>query len=264
MNNTNLLFDFARTLSRRAGEQIRTDMTERFLVSDTAEKGPLAKGDINAHRLVEAALREKFPEHTLFSEEGKQVEIAPHTWICDPICGTYNFLRGTPYFAFSLCYLYERVTRFAIIYNPISDEFFHAIKGEGSFLNGERIHVSPVRELRHAVVDFNVNFSAPNEQHMGVQLFSLLCPPATARLRLTESANLDLAYVACGRYDAYIHPSDKVWDKTAGKLIIEEAGGEVVDFSADRMFTLAARGAIATNGLLTSELLSSLTTVLPH
>lgn len=250
MRDAGIFLDFARDLVREAGERIFSDAAAQSLVSDTPEKGPLVKGDLAAHALVRERIAEKFPAHALISEESDAREFLPHTWVCDPICGTYNYLRGIPYFAVSVSYLLDGEIQLAAVYNPASRELFHAVKGEGSYLNGKRIQASAVMNLSDAVVDFNVNFSSVSERALGKRLFTFLSPPTTARLRLTESANLDLAYVACGRYDAYLHPSDKIWDKTAGKLLVEEAGGYVTDFGEKDHFTLLGEGVIAANGAL--------------
>ena len=265
MPDSSALLDFAKNLAREAGERILSDVKERVAVSDTAEKGPLAKGDLAAHEIVLEKINGKFPDHTLISEEGEtRQKLGRHTWICDPICGTYNYLRGIPYFAIGLSYLIDEEIQICVIYNPVSRELFHAVKGGGSYLNNQKIRVSPENNLRDAVVDFNVNFSSPLDQEKGKTLFSLLCPPVVARLRLTESANLDLAYVACGRYDAYLHPSDKIWDKTAGKLLIEEAGGIVMDFSKEDRFSLFEQGVIATNEALMKPLKLAISGMFEH
>lgn len=255
MDDSVAFLDFAKTLSRKAGGQILSDMKEGVLLSDTLGKGPLAKGDLAVHELVRENIKKTFPNHSLISEEGtSEQELSHHTWVCDPICGTYNFLRSIPYFAVSLSLLRDGEIVLSVIYNPVSHELFHAVRGEGSYLNDQQIRVSKRKHLSEAVVNVNVNFSFTEDQEKGRKLFSLLCPPSVARLRITESANLDLAYVACGRYDAYLHPSDKIWDRTAGKLLVEEAGGTVLDFSRENRFTLSAVGVIATNGDLMEPL----------
>ena len=254
MQHDSVLLNFAKNLVREVGERIFSESEKRFILSDSIEKGMLTTGDLKSHEMIYERIKERFPDHTFFSEEGERKQILHHTWICDPICGTYNYIRGIPYFAIGLSYLLDGRIRFSIVYNPVSRELFHAVKGEGSYLNDLKIRVSSVSKLSEGLVGFNVNFYSSFDQERGKNLFSLLCPPIVARLRLNESANLDLAYVACGRYDAYLHPSDKTWDKTAGKLLVEEAGGKVFDFSKEDCFTLLGNGVIATNGELMAPL----------
>lgn len=248
------LLNFAKKLVREAGDASLFGDNGRSVLSETVTRGPLTIGDLKLHELIQRKIKERFPDHTFFSEEGERKQILHHTWICDPICGTYNYIRGIPYFAIGLSYLLDGRIRFSIVYNPVSRELFHAVKGEGSYLNDLKIRVSSVTKLSEGLVDFNVNFYSSFDQERGKKLFSLLCPPIVARLRLTESANLSLAYVACGRYDAYLHPSDKIWDKTAGKLLVEEAGGKVLDFSKVDRFTLLGKGVLAANGTLMKPL----------
>lgn len=262
MSDNHPISNFARNLVREVGEIIISNYSKRLVLSDTLEKGPLAQMDIDVHRAIEIKISKAYPEHFLISEEGSvDGDLKSDTWICDPICGTYNFIQGIPYFAIGLSYLKNGKIQIGIIYNPVTQELFFAEYGKGAYLNDKRIQVSSKEKLEGAVVNFNANFSSPKGCGEGKELFSSLCPPATARLRLTESANLDLAYVACGRYDAYIHPSDKVWDKTAGKIIVEEAGGQVLDFSRENKYSTFSKGVIATNGKLTEEIKLAISTM---
>lgn len=249
------LLEFALNLVREAGQAVIKN--ERGVLSDTKEKGPLAEGDLLSHKIISEKIKQNFPGHILISEENEQSqEIGRETWVCDPICGTYNYLRGIPYFAVGLSYLKNGERELGIVYNPAREEMFFAVKGAGAYLNGERIQVGGKEKLGEAVVNFNSNFSSPEGCSKGKELFSRLCPPVVARLRLTESANLDLAYVACGRYDAYLHPLDKIWDKTAGKILVEEAGGIVLDFSQEDVYSPFGKGVIATNKKLMKPLKS--------
>jgi myo-inositol-1(or 4)-monophosphatase len=252
------LLSYAIGFVREAGEAILASSEKKLVLSNTQDKGILAEGDIVAHKVILEKIKEKFPEHSLISEEGDiNNNLASDTWICDPICGSYNYTQGVPYFATGLSYLKDGKVQISIIYNPATKELFYAVKDNGAYLNEEKIKVSNKDNLKNAVINFNSNFSSVEGCEKGKELFLSLCPPVTSRLRLTESANLDLAYVACGRYDAYIHPSDKVWDKTAGKLLIEEAGGQVLDFAKSDQYSIFGRGVIATNGKITEQLKSA-------
>lgn len=259
------LLDFAKDLVQETGELILSTQEKRSILSNTPDKGILAEGDLSAHKIILEKIKQAFPDHVLISEENeRKQDLGTDTWICDPICGTYNYTHGIPYFAIGLSYLKDGEIKFGIIYNPVSGELFQAARGEGAYLNDEKIKVSERANLSAAIVDFNCNFSSVSDREKGRKLFSLLCPPVTARLRLTESANLDLAYVACGRYDAYLHPSDKVWDQTAGKILIEEAGGQVLNFSRADEYSIFSPGVIATNGKITKELKSMIAEMLDN
>lgn len=233
------------------------------IVSNTAGKGLLLEADLAIDTFIVAALAESFPEHAVVTEErANHASAARSVWILDPICGTLNYARGIPYYAIGLSHWDAGEPRVAVVYNPVSGELFRAVAGEGAWLGQERLHVSSVARLEGSVVCFNTNMSSPVGQRQAGQLFECLRPPRTERLRLTESANLDLAYVAAARYDAYVHPTDNVWDVAAGCLLVREAGGRISRFAGRPVFTLDGLGVVASNPLVFDELISAVRPVM--
>ena len=134
-------------------------------------------------------------------------------WLIDPIDGTINFLHGIPHFAISVALQINGEIVIGLIFDPIKNEIFYAEKNNGSYLNNNRIRVSKKSNMDECL------FASNNE---GVKSIY-----PNLNTRNTGCAALDLAYVGCGRFDGYFHNNINIWDIAAGKIIIEEAGGEV-------------------------------------
>ena len=153
-------------------------------------------------------------------------------WILDPIDGTSNLIFGLEHSAVSLgLYDGERIV-FGVVYNPYREETFHAVRGRGSFLNGEPIHVRDAEGLADSLIFYGTNpyvRSSKEEFFRFVGEIMIRC----VDVRRFGSAALDLAYVACGRSGGYIEQNLKPWDIAAGILLIEEAGGVVTGLKGE-------------------------------
>ena len=134
-------------------------------------------------------------------------------WVIDPIDGTTNFLHGIPHFAISVALQIENEIIIGLISDPIKNEIFYAEKGNGSYINNSRVRVSNKSNLDDCL------FASNNDGIKSIH--------PKLNLRNTGCAALDLAYVGCGRLDGYFHNNINLWDVAAGKIIIEEAGGQV-------------------------------------
>lgn len=225
-------------------------------------KGYLAEADLLAHQFVTDSIRASFPQDTIFSEEGEyedceiKHEKGTRTWILDPICGTTNYVKGIPFYTHSLCLLDDNGVMASGIYHPDYKELFLADR-EITTLNGIVVKVSETGNLSDAIVSLNCNQS--DEKVDDSKLLSLagkLSPPTTRRIRIFESANLEMAYIACGRLDAYINFDDKIWDIASGSLMIDSAGG-TSSIHINSIFDLThCRGVIATNKKLAEQVQS--------
>jgi myo-inositol-1(or 4)-monophosphatase len=228
----------AAPLALEAGAKLRA-----FLAAGVATE---YKGDVDlvtvADRTVEAylqdALQTAFPSHGIYGEEGTRDRLdAEYRWYIDPLDGTTNFAHGFPHFCVSMG-LEHRAPGLApehdgpivtgLIYDPMRDELFTAERGKGAFLNGKPIHVSSVPELGEALVatGFPSRKRHENPNIHFYQEFTL----RSHGVRRAGSAALDLAYIACGRMDAFWEFGLNPWDTAAGFLLVEEAGGMVTGF----------------------------------
>jgi myo-inositol-1(or 4)-monophosphatase len=186
-------------------------------------------------------------EENTISIKGKEVE-----WIIDPLDGTTNFLYGIPAFSISIGLRLEEELVAGIIYEISRDEMFYAYQNRGAFLNNKTIHVSKRKELRHCLLATGFpyqDFSGIN-QYLNV-LRQLM--RGSRGLRRIGSAAIDLAYVACGRFDGFFEYNLNPWDVAGGTVIIQEAGGKVTDFAGGNNF-LFGKEIIATNNLIHEEL----------
>ena len=216
----------ARGLIRDFGE------VERLQVS---EKGPanfVSIADTKAERVIREELAKARPTFGFLMEEsGESPGTEPGVrWIVDPLDGTTNFLHGIPYFAISIAIERDGEIVAGVIHDPIRDETFWADKGQGAFLNDERIRVSGRRRITDAVVTTGIPHRGRGDH--AAYLPQLQRVMATvAGIRRTGAAALDLAYVAAGRYDGFWEEDLSPWDLAAGLILIKEAGGFVSDLA---------------------------------
>lgn len=188
--------------------------------------------DVRSQDLITARLLGAFPEHALYGEEGVAGNGASEwQWIVDPIDGTVNYFYGIPHFCISIAL--RRASSAArhggeielgVIYDPMRDELWQVTRSGIPTLNGRPIRVSARTQLSEAML--SVGFAKSQETiASGLPMFDYFITRAR-KCRLMGSAALDLAYVACGRLDAYIEASVSLWDVAAGWLLVESAGGE--------------------------------------
>ena len=180
-------------------------------------------------RIVEI-LHKAYPDHAILGEEGgSHAEGARYRWIVDPLDGTTNYLQGLPHFAVSIALEVDGKLEQAVIYDPAKNDLFTASRGSGAQLNERRIRVAERKSLEGTVLATGFPFKHPDliEPFLDT-LRSFL--RHTSGVRRWGAAALDLAYVACGRYDGYWEHRLNPWDIAAGTLIVREAGGMVTDF----------------------------------
>lgn len=189
-------------------------------------------------RAAEAAiidvLREAYPDYGILAEESGQAEAQEggkdYQWIIDPLDGTTNFIHGFPQYAVSIALAYKGQPQQAVVYDVVRNEMFTASKGGGAYLNERRIRVTKCDRMEQALL--GTGFPFRNFEHVDAYLaiFKDLAK-RTAGIRRAGSAALDLAYVACGRFDGFWEFGVMPWDIAAGCLLITEAGGLVSDVS---------------------------------
>ncbi len=223
------------------------------------------KGDINlvtnVDREVEAiligSLSREFPDIGFLAEEsGKTGCGSGLKWVIDPIDGTTNFAHGFPFYAISVGLEKAGKPVLGIVYNPEHNEFFYAEKGKCAFLNGKRIKVSTVKELKKSLLMTGFSYKLGKSMDENLVHFRNFLISSQA-VRRAGSASLDLCYVACGRLEAFWELDLFPWDTAAGWLIVKEAGGEVTDFTG-REFNNNSRQILASNGKIHKQMLKIL------
>lgn len=186
--------------------------------------------DSLAEKEIIRELRRSFPKHAFLGEEGGALGQAQFTFVIDPLDGTSNYLRGLPHYCVSIGMLEGNEPLHAVIYDPLRNEIFSASRGDGAYLNERRIRVGTRAEIEGALLI--TGFPPRERKRLAPQLETVRSLLEEAEdIRRTGSAALDLAWVACGRADAYFEAGVKPWDIAAGLLLVREAGGRCIDFS---------------------------------
>jgi myo-inositol-1(or 4)-monophosphatase len=229
------------------------------------EKRVELKGEINlvteVDRICEARIieiiKEAFPEHNILTEETPMPEgSSPYRWIIDPLDGTTNYTHGYPFFCTSVALELEGKVILGAIYDPMLDELFTAQQGKGAFLNSERIAVSITDRLTEALLCTGFPYDLRDSPLNNLDHFNSFIMEARA-VRRDGSAAIDLCYVAAGRFDGFWELKLNPWDVAAGKLIVEEAGGVVTDFSGGPL-DIYGQEILASNGRIQREMVGVL------
>lgn len=217
--------------------------------------------DNAAEKEIINLIQNHFPGHEILAEESGycKVKNAPVLWVIDPLDGTTNFAHHIPLFAVSIGVMVDNDVKLGVIYLPIIQELFVAVKGKGAFGNGTRLQVSKRNNFLKAVgtTGFPHDIGQETSHYM-----KRLCTIAGKGnpIRDLGSAAVNLAYLAAGRIDYYWIDSLQTWDVAAGKLLIEEAGGKVTHYDGSTHTLENDTNLLATNGLLHNDLLRCLGT----
>lgn len=203
--------------------------------------------------LVEGCMK-IMPESGFITEEETIEKSADKEWlwIIDPLDGTTNFLHSLPFFSISVALQHRGKTVMGLVCEVNRRELFYAIKNEGAFLNGKKISCSPTEKLADALLATGFPYYDFGKRDAYLKLLGDLMPKCRGIRRL-GSAALDLAYTACGRFDAFFEYSLAPWDVAAGAFIVEESGGIVTDFSGGDNY-LYGKEIFATNRGINKEL----------
>lgn len=236
----------------RAGDMVRENNAKPRTITKKGRIDLVTETDIAVERFLKKQLAGLLPEADFLAEEtDKHTEPGELTWIIDPLDGTTNFAHGLPFVANSVA-LWSRDAVVAGVVNlPLMDEFFWAVRGKGAWLGGERIRVSSAPALSESILA--TGFPYDTETYLeNILTFLGRFLRTTQGVRRPGAAALDLAYVACGRYDGFYEYGLNAWDTAAGLLLVEEAGGRVTRYDEQLDYRLGDVDILATNGLIHS------------
>jgi myo-inositol-1(or 4)-monophosphatase len=244
------------TAARLAGDVILKNLG-KLSASDVQTKQAfdfVTKVDRWSEAVILATIREKFPSHAFLAEETlKQADAGTYRWIIDPLDGTTNYIHGFPVFSVSIALEYGGEIVMGIVFDPLRDELFHAIKGGGAFLNNQEIRVSGVNTLGGSLIATGFPFRAKDMIDLYLSAFRNIFFEVSD-IRRAGSAAVDLAYVAAGRFEGFFELNLGPWDMAAGSLLITEAGGAVTDFGGGHDF-LSTGNIVAGNMAVQPEIL---------
>lgn len=241
---------------KKAGRIVRAAFGKEQRITKKGEFNLVTEIDKAAEKAALEIIRKRFPDHSILAEESPEVEGSDSRWIIDPIDGTTNFAHGFPIVSVSIAFEHDGRLEMGGVLDPTRGELFFAERGKGAFLNGKRIRVSKAAALGDSLIVTGFPYDRKkNPDDYLAMLHALLT--RVQCVRRTGSAAMDLCYVACGRFDAYYEMKLNPWDKAAGMLMVEEAGGKLTDFSGAPL-TLASIQNLATNGRVHAAMLAAL------
>src|SRR5215471_1165466 len=249
---TKKYLEVAVEIAREAGKALREELERP---PDIAYKGDfdlVTQADRRSEAIIVGRLQKYFPEHAVEAEEGTGKDTGSEfRWHVDPLDGTTNFAHGYPCFCVSMALAQKNELLAGVIYNPVYEELFTAERGEGAVFNGKKIHCSKITAMKNSLLCTGF----PNrKRHANPNIhyywdFTL----RSHGVRRDGSAALDLASVACGRFDGFWEFGLNPWDTAAGSLLVSEAGGVVSDFRGDP-YVVGGPVVLATNGRIHEEM----------
>lgn len=257
----NLLEEVLRVAKPVAEFQRRESLTfNRSAIEYKGAHDLVSYVDRTSEEMLVAGLSALLPEAGFLTEEGTvEQSRRPLMWVVDPLDGTTNFTHGLPFFSISIALLLEGEPLLGMVWEPVRDERFTAVAGQGCRLNEQFITVSPTNILDQALLATGFPYEKFDRVEDYMPVLRRMMTESRGVRRL-GSAALDLAYVACGRFDGYYEYNLSPWDVAAGVLLVSEAGGKVTDFSGDAN-AIFGRQIVASNQQLHPLLLSRLATL---
>ena len=224
-------------------------------------KGPgdfVTASDKKVEKILINELQKARPSYSILSEEIGQINNdKSFKWIIDPIDGTANFLHGIPHFAISIGLEHDDEIICGIVYDPIKDEMFVAEKGNGSYLNNQRMRVSSRSKLKDCIVFTGGPRLDSKNKELALEEYKKFSSKIHIPIRKLGSASLDMAYVAAGRCDGFWQRNLKYWDIAAGIILVKEAGGFVTDFEGENRY-VENKTILATNSRISKEMIEVL------
>ncbi len=245
-------------ISKEAGQIIREGFGKNFGVEYKTNSANLVTDiDKKSEQTIINFIKKEFPSHTVIAEEtGRHQNISDYTWVVDPLDGTTNFTHGLPIFSVSIGVLKGDEIICGVVYDVMNDVVYSAEKGSGSFKNSDKLSVSRNSNLEESVLVTGFPYDISKNPHKAIEKFVSFLKAARAIRRL-GSAAIDMCYVASGVFDGFWEVYLNSWDMAAGKLIIEEAGGLVTDFSGKKI-DIFSNQILASNGRVHNSMLEIL------
>lgn len=242
------MLNFAIETAREAGQILLEKFGRKINISKKSDIDLVTEADLASEKHIVEKIRSYYPRHAILAEESGRNEVeSEYKWIIDPLDGTTNFAHGYPCFAVNIALEYQGNVVIAVTYDPTRNELFSAEKGGGANLNSRPIRVSETEALGNALIVTGFPYNFAQKPDFAKHLTNFLL---TARgVRRDGSAALDMAYVACGRFDGFWEEGLNPWDMAAGVLLITEAGGRITAYD-DSPFSLYKPPVCASNGLI--------------
>lgn len=252
------MLNIAIRAARKAGNHIAKnyEMPSNIKVTQKGVNDFVTNVDQESELLIIDIIRKSYPDHTIITEESGELlgKDDDTQWVIDPLDGTTNFTKRLPHFAVSIAVRVKGRTEVAVVYDPMRNELFSAVRGQGTQLNGYRLRVESTRDLDGTIIATGFPFKHKQHSAPFMNIMNKMFEKC-ADFRRTGSAALDLCYVAAGRVDAYYEIGLKPWDFLGGELILREAGGIMTDFIGNHNY-LASGNIVAGNPRIVRDILN--------
>lgn len=254
------MLNFAIETAREAGQVLLEKFGRKIEISKKGDVNLVTEADFASEKLIVEKIRSHYPKHAILAEEsGESIAVVEGEnvwkWIIDPLDGTTNYAHGYPCFCVTIALEHKDEIVVGVTFDPTRDELFAAEKKQGATLNGRQIRVSETEELSEALLVTGFPYDSAHRQNFARHFTEFITK--SRGLRRDGSAAIDMAYVACGRFDGFWEEGLNPWDVAAGVLLIEEAGG-YVSYYDDSPFNIYTPPVCASNGLIHSEMLKVL------
>ena len=217
---------------------------------DKGDAGLVSQADIEAEQAVARIIHARFPDHAILGEEENSGAVtSEHLWIVDPLDGTNNFAHRIPHFAVSIAYYHQQVAQCGVVVNPVRGDWYWATRGGGAYFNGTRLHVNDHQQLNQTMVGVGFYYDRGKMMEATLAAIGDFFRQQIHGIRRFGTAALDLCQVAAGMYGVFFEYQLSPWDFAAGRLILEEAGGQITD-GRGQALPLEKTSILATNGHL--------------
>ncbi len=252
------MLNFAIETAREAGQILLDKFGRKINITKKGDINLVTEADIASEKHIIEKIHTHYPKHSILAEEsGDAVVIGDSTWkwVIDPLDGTTNFAHGYPCFCVTLALEHKGEIVVGVTYDPTRNELFASEKGSGATLNNKPIRVSETQQLKDALLVTGFPYDAGERENFA-RHFTGFTRKARG-IRRDGSAAIDMAYVACGRFDGFWEEGLHAWDVAAGVLFIEESGGRV-SYYDDSPFSIYRPPICASNNLIHAEMLDVL------
>jgi myo-inositol-1(or 4)-monophosphatase len=248
---------FAVDLARKSGALLKEKFSQTHKIQYKGDIDIVTEADKMSEDLIIETIKRNFPDHGILSEESPAITGAGKLrWIIDPLDGTTNYSHGYPVFCVSVALENEGTIVLGVIYDPMREDMFVAIRGEGAYLNDKKLKVSSVNNLSRSLLATGFPYDIRDSKENNLDYFNAMAINVQA-IRRAGAAALDLAYLAAGRFDGFWELKLKPWDTAAGCLMVEEAGGVISDIAGQK-WHLQSPSLMASNALIHEQMIKVL------
>lgn len=252
------MLNFAINTAREAGQILLEKFGRKLNISMKGDINLVTEADLASEKLIIERIKSYYPKHSILAEESGSSVVDGESvwkWIIDPLDGTTNFAHGYPCFAVTIALEHAGEIVVGVTFDPTRNELFAAEKGQGATLNNKPIRVSETDKLANSLLVTGFPYNFKQKENFARHLTDFLLE--ARGVRRDGSAAIDLAYIACGRFDGFWEEGLNPWDIAAGILLINEAGGQITDYQGLQI-DLYNPPICASNGLIHQEMLEVL------